>query len=200
MWRRERVHAPLSHQSSVAPSRDHRGRPKESLDALGGRGPPPGSVLAHHDLACLYWNGIPGVMNRTRKSSSPMRDTAAEAGLARARRPWPASYLPPPACRRTTPGTPVGRTGRESREQPNDSHLVPALFQRLGSTQGLQESRRICRAGRSGRPSQRPSSSAGFLYWNGCLTTPGQGQGPALLRAGRPTGRRRRVALGGPLL
>ena len=78
------------------------GRPKESLELLEAEAHHRGSVLAHHYLACIYRDGIPGVVKPDPQKLLLHARTAAEAGLARAKTSWPAYISPPPAWRGTT--------------------------------------------------------------------------------------------------
>ena len=129
-------------------------RPNENLRLLEAEAHHRGSVLAHYYLACISWDGIPGVV--TPDPQKLLLQAHGRRGGARPRStaPGPSLSVRPRRAEELRRGTPVGRTGRQSREHRRSSHLGRDLFPRLGRTQGPQESRRICRAGRRGRQSE----------------------------------------------
>ena len=91
------------------------GRPKESLELLEAEARQ-GSLLAHHYLACIYWDGIPGVMKPDPQKLLLHGERPPRRGSPAAKPPGRCLSRRPRRAEGLRGGTPVGRTRREPRK------------------------------------------------------------------------------------
>ena len=140
-------------------------KPKESLAILEAEARN-GSPVAHHDLACLYWNGIPGVMQPDPQKLLFHGRTAAEAGLARARRSWPMPICTPPACRGTTPRHASGPSWPRAKANSALVTLFELHLDGYGVPKDLKKAAEYAERG-DAAGQRRAIFYRGILYWNG---------------------------------
>ena len=141
-------------------------KPKESLALLEAEARK-GSPVAHHDLACLYWNGIPGVMQPDPQKLLFHGRTAAEAGLARAQALLADAYLHAPGMPRDYAAARQWAELAES--QGNTSALVTLFelhFDGSGVPKDLKKAAEYAERG-DAAGQRRAIFYRGILYWNG---------------------------------